>query len=237
MTEAEWLACDDPQPLARYLFGCISPRKLRLWACACGREVLPCFANPLMGKVLDLFEGVAEGERSREAQQRPLSELQWAAEDEQSVGFSRAVAGIAHSQWIEMVNGYEGHFALGLLHLASAKAYNVCPMAQAEGPTDLPADPTWLFTYSTAQKKQSALARDIVGNPFRSAAINRSWLTSDVVSLARGIYVARAFDRLPILADALQDAGCEHEDVLSHCRGSDPHVRGCWVLDAVLGKG
>ena len=79
--------------------------------------------------------------------------------------------------------------------------------------------------------------RDIVGNPFRPVAVDPGWLTSTVVDLARGIYAERAFDRLPILADALQDAGCENADILGHCR--DPqavHVRGCWVVDLVLGK-
>ncbi len=80
--------------------------------------------------------------------------------------------------------------------------------------------------------------REVFGNPFRPAALAPAWLTSDVVALARGIYEERAFDRMPILADALQDAGCDNDDVLSHCR--DPkqvHVRGCWVVDLILGKG
>ena len=84
--------------------------------------------------------------------------------------------------------------------------------------------------------RASHLARDIFGNPFRPAALDPSWLTSTVVTLARGIYEERAFDRMPILADALQDAGCDNEDVLNHCRGPGPHVRGCWVVDLVLGK-
>jgi hypothetical protein len=78
--------------------------------------------------------------------------------------------------------------------------------------------------------------RCIFGNPFRPAALDPSWLTSTVVLLGRGIYEERAFDRLPILADALQDAGCDNADVLDHCRGPGPHVRGCWVVDLVLGK-
>ena len=61
-------------------------------------------------------------------------------------------------------------------------------------------------------------------------------MTSTVVALARGIYESRDFSAVPILADALQDAGCENADVLEHCRGEGPHVRGCWVVDLVLGK-
>jgi len=94
-------------------------------------------------------------------------------------------------------------------------------------------------TNAAAESESEAqlhLLRDIFGNPFRPAAIDPSWLTSTVVALARGIYEERAFDRMPILADALQDAGCDNEDVLGHCRGPEPHVRGCWVVDLLLGK-
>lgn len=78
--------------------------------------------------------------------------------------------------------------------------------------------------------------RDVFGNPFRPVTVEPSWLTSDVVGLAAAIYADRAFDRLPILADALEEAGCDHPNVLDHCRGPGPHVRGCWVVDLLLGK-
>jgi hypothetical protein len=85
--------------------------------------------------------------------------------------------------------------------------------------------------------EQVALLREIFGNPFRPVAVDPAWLTSDVLALARGIYEEKAFDRMPILADALQDAGCANEDVLTHCRDvTQLHVRGCWVVDLVLGK-
>jgi biotin carboxyl carrier protein len=80
------------------------------------------------------------------------------------------------------------------------------------------------------------LLRDILGNPFRTLSFDPTWLTSTVVSLATGIYEERAFDRMPILADALQDAGCDNEDILNHCRGECVHVRGCFILDLILGK-
>src|SRR5436190_674337 len=85
-------------------------------------------------------------------------------------------------------------------------------------------------------RHQPGLLRDIFGNPFRPILANPSWLTSTVVQLAEGIYADRALDRIPILADALQDAGCDNANILDHCRGPGPHVRGCWVVDAVLGK-
>jgi hypothetical protein len=80
------------------------------------------------------------------------------------------------------------------------------------------------------------LLRDIFGNPFRSVAADPAWLTPTVLALAEGIYSDRAFDRLPILADALQDAGCEHADLLAHLRDLEFHVIGCWAVDLVLGK-
>jgi hypothetical protein len=71
---------------------------------------------------------------------------------------------------------------------------------------------------------------------FRRLPIEQSWLTPKVVELARSIYADRAFDHLPALADALEEAGCHDADILGHCRGPGPHVRGCWVLDLILGK-
>jgi hypothetical protein len=63
-----------------------------------------------------------------------------------------------------------------------------------------------------------------------------AWRTETAVALARHIYESRDFSAMPILADALQDAGCDNVDVLGHCRGPGPHLRGCWVVDTVLGK-
>lgn len=83
---------------------------------------------------------------------------------------------------------------------------------------------------------QCRLVRDIFGNPFRSVMCSPEWLTSTVVAMAAQMYESRDFSALPILADALQDAGCEAADILNHCRGEGPHVRGCWVVDLVLGK-
>jgi hypothetical protein len=78
--------------------------------------------------------------------------------------------------------------------------------------------------------------RDIFGNPFRPVTVDLAWLTSTVAALAHAMYESRDFSAMPILADALQDAGCDNEDVLIHCRGDGPHVRGCWVVDMLLGK-
>jgi hypothetical protein len=80
------------------------------------------------------------------------------------------------------------------------------------------------------------LLRCVFGNPFRPAVLKAAWLTPGVVGLVRTIYDDRAFDLLPVLADALEDAGCDDDDVLAHCRGPGTHTRGCWPVDLLLGK-
>ena len=80
---------------------------------------------------------------------------------------------------------------------------------------------------------QAAILRDIFGNPFRPVTFSPSWQTDTAVTLASQMYDARDFSAMPILADALQDAGCDSADVLDHCREAGPHVRGCWVVDLV----
>ena len=92
---------------------------------------------------------------------------------------------------------------------------------------------------ATEQTEQVRLLRDIFGNPFRFPSMDPAWLRwSDgtVVKIAQSIYDDRNFDRLPILADALEEAGCRDTDILGHCRQPAEHVRGCWVIDVVLAK-
>ncbi len=85
-------------------------------------------------------------------------------------------------------------------------------------------------------KRLCLLIREIFGNPFRPVAFAPVWRTTTAFALARQMYEGRDFSVMPILADALQDAGCEDEAVLSHCRGEGPHCRGCWIVDLLLGK-
>jgi hypothetical protein len=84
------------------------------------------------------------------------------------------------------------------------------------------------------------LFRDIFGPTlFCEVRIVRDWLAwndGTVPRIAQGIYQERAFDRLPILADALLDAGCDNEELIQHCRSAGPHVRGCWAVDLILRK-
>jgi hypothetical protein len=86
---------------------------------------------------------------------------------------------------------------------------------------------------------QAALLRDIIGDPFRPSSLNPDWLTWHdglLVAMAQRIYDSRDFSDMPVLADALEESGCSDQDILGHCRSGGEHVRGCWVLDLVLGK-
>ncbi len=89
---------------------------------------------------------------------------------------------------------------------------------------------------ATATELIGSLIREVFGNPFRPVAFDPAWRTATVEAIAAGVYADRAFDRLPVLADALEDAGCDAADLLAHLRGPGPHVRGCWAVDLVLGK-
>jgi hypothetical protein len=90
---------------------------------------------------------------------------------------------------------------------------------------------------------QCALIREIFGNPFRPAAIAPAWQTPTILALAQAAYDNRTLPaggldpaRLAVLADALEEAGCDNADILSHLRSPGPHVRGCHALDLLLGK-
>jgi len=87
---------------------------------------------------------------------------------------------------------------------------------------------------------QAGLVREVFGNPFRPVRFDPAWRHANggVVSRVAGaIYHDRGWDDLPILADALEDAGCDEPALLEHLHGPGPHVRGCWALDLVLGAG
>ena len=218
MTEAEWLAATDPQPIKKFLAGKVSDRKFRLLHVAYCRTVWELLTDERSRKAVLLLEDYAD-HLEREQLRREAEVLAMAAVPEvgdasdHSGDPARAVA-IAASWFRQNVSSVP-YWEFGIGSTASMVMHND---RQATG--KLEAD--WL--------------RHLFGNPFRPVALDPRWLTETVVALAIGIYVERAFDRLPILADALEDAGCESRDVLDHCRGPGPHVRGCWVVDLLLGK-
>jgi hypothetical protein len=208
VTEQEWLNCRNFQRMFGALWDKDSERKLRLFAVACCRRT----RNPLRSKrtrrLLELSEQFADGRASKEALSSVKEE--WCDSlDKQAIQpwqMSLAVATIADLPPRNVAWGAAFHAALAAANPEREK------------------------------EKQCDLLRDIFGNPFRPVTLDPVWLTPSVQSLAQTAYEDRAFDLLPVLADALEDAGCTDPDILDHCRGEGKHVRGCWVLDLLLGK-
>ena len=241
MTEQEWLTCEDVGEMLPCLLNEHSAnrrpagrRKLRLFGCASSRLFCETTTDPRSLAAIEYIERLTDGE----ADGARMAEVQEAASQAIRTVECRPVPdGIKRTEMPGLLA------AQAAFHLVNKRA-NWCAHAVFKtsagiGDTlrhhfnDTSRDPKWIDLLQTL----CHLLRDIAGNPFRPTSLNRAWLTTDVVALARGIYDERAFDRMPILADALQDAGCDNEDVLNHCRDAEQvHVRGCWVVDLVLGK-
>jgi hypothetical protein len=217
MTEAEWQAATDPTPMILSLGDRVSERKLRLFAVACARTVWDRLAFDRMREAVDIGERFADGLATEQERFRVMSDL-FALP-------SNAVRDRDHR--FKNLTREEN-----AAYLAALNA--VVPIDGT--PQRFVSRPTWQFAAEVTGDRQPGLLRDIF-NPFHPVTFDPAWITPTVRSLAEGIYADGAFDRLPILADALQDAGCENADVLDHCRGDGPHVRGCWVVDLILGKG
>ena len=98
----------------------------------------------------------------------------------------------------------------------------------------------WTIIIEFGLAEWSATQNDIFGNPFQQTTLHPSvnaWSNGTVRKLAQVIYDGKQWDRLPLLADAMEDAGCEDEAVLTHLRTSGSHNRGDWVVDQILGRG
>jgi hypothetical protein len=231
MTEAEWVVYNDPEAMLKLLEANSTDRKLRLFACACCYRVWELVSDERGREAITTAERFADGlvdaVKLRLAETGAESVLQEPADTHS--GYSAALAGAtATAKRMKDVRPWRA--------CASARGFFE---VEHQGMT-IDDHPEFFPRAREAEAKeyvqQAILLREIFGNPFRPVAVDPAWLTSTVVALARGIYEERAFDRMPILADALQEAGCDSEDVLDHCRGPGPHVRGCWVVDLVLGK-
>ncbi len=213
MTEDEWLACADPEPMLELLRGKASERKLRLFAVACCRNLGHLREDDISGEALSLAERFADGLASN-AERREVQRL--------TNGFASCAL---YADVSQVLNTVRTHVAIFVARPHESTF--------SEGATHH----EWVGDYSIQNPAQSAFLRDIFGNPFRPVAFDPAWRTDTAVSLARQMYESREFGAMPILADALQDAGCEYTDILNHCRDtSATHVRGCWVVDLVLGK-
>jgi hypothetical protein len=132
-----------------------------------------------------------------------------------------------------MEDRFKDSILSALLDSATAVAHAVLPLDLAFSAYNTPPRRAALNSEAEAHNQ---LVRDIFGNPFRPVTFDPTWRTTTAVQLTQGIYDSRDFSTMPILADALQDAGCDNADILDHCRRPGPHVRGCWVVDLVLGK-
>jgi hypothetical protein len=198
MTEKEWLACDDPNPMIGHLQRRKhkpSDRKLRLFIIALWRR-FQATDDRTKAAEPSLFDLMGNGLEAAE----------------------------------QMVDGLLQDYEFQSCWLFTNPSLRWAVQQSLTHPS----------LHGVVQKKiQVAILHDVVGNPFRLITINPNWLTwndGTIRRIAQGIYEERAFDRLPILADALTDAGCDHADLLNHCRSEGPHVKGCWVVDLLLGK-
>jgi hypothetical protein len=233
MTEMEWLACSDPQPMLEFVSGQAGDRKLRLFACACVRRVWHLLADPRSRRAVEVAERYADGEADAE-------DLRLAVIGAESMAESLLAASAATA-------GQEAHTSAAFaafnatMSAALAADYSAAGAGSAAyHAATAAAVPSAARVREAERSRQASLLREIFGNPVRPTPVVPAWLAwndGTVVKLAQAIYEERGFDRLPILADALEEAGCADADLLGHLRGSGPHVRGCWAVDLLLGKG
>jgi hypothetical protein len=223
MTEAEWLACTDPTPMLEVLRARAGSRKLGLFACGCVRLVWHLLRDPRSRQAVETAERYAVGLATR-GQLRAAK-----AKASRAVGSSWGPRAAREAAWAaaSCVGWGDGEGNVSV-HAAAAAVYDVLRPGMAVTAAQVAAD---------QRCSQAALLRDLFGNPFRPVAFDPAWRTRTASAVAQVIYDGRDFSLLPVLADALEDAGCEDAGVLNHCRGPGPHVRGCWVVDLVLGKG
>jgi hypothetical protein len=212
MTESDWASATEPQMMPDFVgqSGRASDRKLRLYAAACCRlrwDVLPDGPGRTAVEVGELYADGLVGATARDTACEQLQKLKEAAIAE--TNFERAV---------------RLRCAQGPVHPDIGQGVKLTP--------------GW-----PKSEREAGLLRDIVGNPFRPVSLEAAWLTADVVALAQAAYDDRLLpsghldpQRLAILADALEEAGCAEAELLGHLRGPGPHLRGCFVIDLLLNR-
>ncbi len=213
MTEDEWRTCADLGRMLDFAVDRASERKIRLFGCACCRSLWPLLVDARSRLTVRQAERFADGL----IEPHDLDRAADAARQASAELSARCTPGspTLDRDRLRFAAAEMAH------EIATRLWYNIYDFAAESGV--LAGGPD--------------LLRCNLGNPFRPAAFAPAWRTTDVRLLARGIYQDRAFDRMPILADALQDAGCDDVDILNHCRDTDtPHARGCWAVDLVLDK-
>ncbi len=209
MKEKAWIESQNPAEMLAFLTADEESRKLRLFGCACCRRIWSSLPGPTEQRAVEVAECSADD---------PMYIAERDSLDEQLQDNYLALEGTQAATPVLAVTSVVQRNAMHCAFAADAAA--------AVNPASAVAESAF----------QAVLVRDIFGNPFRPVEFAPEWRTSAAVGLARTMYDARDFAAMPVLADALEEAGCGHPDVLSHCRGPGPHVRGCWVVDGVLGK-
>jgi hypothetical protein len=234
MTEAEWLkCCDDPTVMLYHMPGWPTPRQQRHFELACCRlfgKALP----KKSARLVELGEFFVDGQidlqevkAACEAEQDRLGDraVSWLLSPEESV--LRVATNLAHADQSRP----DTHIARSTVDLAM--------QAQPPRPGAAFDSNRYHRLYRSFRQDVATILHDILGNPWQKSTVQPHllvWEGGTVVRLAGAIYEQRRYADLPILADALEEAGCSDGRVLDHCRKPGTHVRGCWVLDAILGK-
>jgi hypothetical protein len=223
VTEAEWLGANSAHSMLAHLGEAPDPRKLRLFACACLGRWEVFFPDPSCRAVLQLGERYAQRRASR---QQLVQARNKAVELEQHV----------RAAWIAEPTRMP---ALHVLHAVVAVTAHNALTAAIETISALQQAAKVYGGGGGERGTQAELLREVFGNPFRGVAIDPAWLRwngSTVARLSRDIAESGRFEDLPVLADALEEAGCQDEALLRHCRSGVWHAPGCWVLDVLLGE-
>lgn len=215
MTESEWLACEDPELMLTFLEGRASDRKLRLFAVACCRRLWHLLRETPSRQAVLTAERFADGL----ATPQELEDAQEEAVDVGREGDGRGPVACCHLR-------PDGSYPVEAAQYVAGEMIDVMDVRQELS------DEEW----QSELRAEAEVLKDIFGNPFRPASIDPAWVSPNIVALAQVIYEERGFDRMSELADALEAAGCHDANTLGHCRGPGPHVRGCWVVDLILGK-
>jgi hypothetical protein len=223
VTEAEWLAARRVVELDLYRGAKGRHRKWRLFAVACARQALALAPDPRLDALADAAEQFADGalsweevKRSRRVLPRVRKELSGGPFGPHEVKYK-----VLHA-----LDRASRRDAVKTFRAAEHARYAFAALSR----------PDWDAGHQRAEGLHVALARDIFENPFRKVAFKAMWRTHTTLGVATRIYEGREFSAMPILADALEDAGCTDVDILPHLRSPGPHARGCWALDLILGK-
>ena len=221
MTEEEWLACEDPTPMLKFLSSKVNARKLKLFTCGCCRVVWSLLID----------------KRSRIA----LRRLEEYADDMSKNKLLHDLRNIANAAYIELQSSNaaeEYRAAACAIVLAAHPAIYESPLfpRKRDGNVERAIGQLLGLEMEAVLRVEVNLLHEVFGNPFRPITLSPTWLTSTVVSLAHQMYDSRDFSAMPILADALMDANCDNEDMLKHCRSETVHIRGCWIVDLILSK-